>query len=256
MGIKRLLILTGTINPGNMILTNRNNPDVRKEDYKKSLDSWISFNKDGYFNKIIFCENSGVNLSELKNVVHNYSNNNDVVFFQWDDNSKWASFGKGYGEAKMLEHLIKEANDIISEHDYVIKVTGRIFVPNLKEVLNINNINDSDIICYPKKENPEKGYVDSRVICLKSNIFKTLFKDFALGINDNKGIYFEHVLASQLQKYADLQLGIIRYFKELPFFIGYSGTSGLKLNNHKSNLKFYLKNFIYKYFFNKYLNSN
>ena len=57
------IILTSTINPGDMPNLVRKDIETRFNDYKKSFNFWIN-NKDT--NKIIFIENSGYDLAFLK----------------------------------------------------------------------------------------------------------------------------------------------------------------------------------------------
>lgn len=252
MNVKRLLILTGTIDPGNMIFTNRNNINERMQDYIKSLKYWLNNNKDGYFNKIIFCENSGYDLSEIKESLVSLSNKNEVVFFQWSDNHKWTGLGKGYGEAKMLEYLNQEAYELIQEHDYIVKVTGRLYIPNINRVFNKKDEKMGvSIIHHRLKQIKDENnmFVDSRLFCIASACFSEFIKDFSNDINDNNGVYFEHVLASRIHYFNRMNKKTTNIFKELPFYIGYSGTSGQKLNSIKSTIKFHLKNSMYKAYY-------
>ena len=65
------LILTCTIDPGDMPNLVRSNIDHRLEDYKKSFDFWI---KNDFIKKLILIENSNYELSYFKNASKNMKN--------------------------------------------------------------------------------------------------------------------------------------------------------------------------------------
>ncbi len=59
------LILTATIDPGNMPDLVRNDTNTRLDDYKKSFEFWLN---QSSIKKIIFIENSNYNLSFFRNL--------------------------------------------------------------------------------------------------------------------------------------------------------------------------------------------
>jgi hypothetical protein len=60
------VLLTATINPRDCSFVKRSDPAVRLLDYLDSLKKWIA---DPDFDDIIFCENSGHSLEEVRDGV-------------------------------------------------------------------------------------------------------------------------------------------------------------------------------------------
>ena len=78
------LILTCTINPGDMPNLVRSNIDKRLEDYKKSFDFWI---RNDFIKKLILIENSNYDLSYFKNISKNITNKEIEIISSNSNNS-------------------------------------------------------------------------------------------------------------------------------------------------------------------------
>ena len=89
------LILTCTIDPGNMPNLVRKNIETRLNDYKKSLNFWIN-NKS--VNKIIFIENSGSDVSYFRNLAKSENNKEIEILSTNSNNSYDKNLGKGFGQ--------------------------------------------------------------------------------------------------------------------------------------------------------------
>ena len=145
------LILTCTIDPGNMPNLVRKNIETRLNDYKKSLNFWIN-NKD--VNKIIFIENSGSDVSYFRNLAKSENNKEIEILSTNSNNSYDKNLGKGYGQYLCLKEVF-ESSMIAQKTDYFIDVTGRYCIKNfsliLKDIISNNTniyINLSDNLKY------------------------------------------------------------------------------------------------------------
>lgn len=82
-------------------------------------------------------------------------------------------------------------SELISNSDYIIKITGRLFVKNFHDLIsNIPKNHDIDIIT-----DLERGltWADSRVFFFsKEFAYKYLFP-LQNKLNDTNGVYFEHI---------------------------------------------------------------
>ena len=134
------LILTCTIDPGNMPNLVRKNIETRLNDYKKSLNFWIN-NKD--VNKIIFIENSGSDVSYFRNLAKSENNKEIEILSTNSNNSYDKNLGKGYGQYLCLKEVF-ESSKIAQKTNYFINVTGRYCITNfnliLKDIIS-NNTN-------------------------------------------------------------------------------------------------------------------
>jgi len=74
------ILLTATIDPGDMIFLKRNEPVIRENDYIESIRKWLSIDE---ISSIVFCENSDYNLEKIKNATENTEEKN-LEFIQTD----------------------------------------------------------------------------------------------------------------------------------------------------------------------------
>lgn len=235
--------MTGTINPENMIYTQRSNAEVRLADYITAFTKWLHYMEHNDLHRLIFCENSGYDISPLKAIVKP-SIQESVSFIQTSDNGESVHRGKGHGEARMLERVVSEYPGLLQGADYIVKVTGRLFVPNLLRLIRPST--EIDMISAGIHRDTRGLYVDSRIFALKPEAFGRVFQQFSDDVDDTIGVYFERVLATRV-----VNLGHSGYswtaFNELPYFRGVSGSSGRKFDTLYEILKISLKNIIYRY---------
>ncbi len=237
--MKVILLLTATINPNNMIFLKRDDSLQRMKDYVKSFQKWISFYKE--LHKIVICENSGYDLSPFLKIKNQYSNKVDINVLSFEGNKYPRELGKGYGEAGIINYFLNNFKKL-QDYDYIVKVTGRLFVRNFKQLISVINLNPdiSGII------NKNLNYADSRIFLARPEIFQKYFFKMEDEINDSVGIFFEHVLARRIIKALAYKYRF-EVFPELPHIIGINGTSGKKINNLKGEIKYSIKKFIYKH---------
>lgn len=186
-----VLLLTATINPNNIIFTERSDPKIRLHDYKSSFAQWILINP--FPQKIVFCENSRWDLSELKELAQNNNPfNKQIEFLSFDHNNYKRSLGKGYGEAYIIKYFL-ENSTLINSDDLIVKVTGRYFIKNIEKLINgVKMYPKVDIFCDLRKE---LTFSDSRIFFASSKFLKTYFIPISNMIDETSGILFEHVLA-------------------------------------------------------------
>lgn len=236
--MKILLLLTGTIKPSGMSFLERSDPDARLQDYYSSINYWIK--KKHLFNEIIFCENSGYPF--LQNIPESHSKliKENVRTIQFNGNDYNKSLGKGYGEIKIIEKAIDECEKF-DEYDYVVKCTGRLYVPNIERILKSLK-SGHDMISLLSRD---LRYADSRVFVTKPKIMREIVKGFAEEVNDTDGIYFEHVLARRINLLASRGYHYGTFW-EPPYFIGISGSTAVKYNSIVSWAVHQFKSVIYR----------
>ena len=125
------LILTCTINPGDMPNLVRSNIDNRLEDYKKSFNFWV---ENDFIKKLIFIENSNYNLNYFKNICKNITDKKIEIISSNSNNTFNKELGKGYGQYLCLKEVF-EKSVIAKETDYFVDVTGRHCVKNFDKII-------------------------------------------------------------------------------------------------------------------------
>lgn len=121
---KTCILLTACVNPSGMSHTILQNPETRAEQYKKALDFYIK----GTNVPIVFCENT---MYDMSPEYRQYIDSGRLEYLTFDGNNYDKNRGKGYGEALIMGYAIQHS-DIICNSKYVIKITGRIIISDIK----------------------------------------------------------------------------------------------------------------------------
>jgi hypothetical protein len=225
---KITLLMTATINPRSTIYVLRSDPATRLADYQTAMAHWLA---EPAIGRIIFCENSGASLDQLRLVAaQNNAHGKEVVFVSYMAPAEDGARGKGYGEIGILSHVLSLG--MLSASERILKVTGRYAIENFDSILaDVRRYENADIITsalLPQKMMPSE--------CFYTNI--AFLARYFLGkqelINDAEGFYFEHALAQAVAE--AVQEGAVHAkFTDPPRILGVSGTTNLPRSVHKSS---------------------
>ena len=178
-----ILLLTACINPNCNDLLAIKDVETRKTMYIKSIQ-WYLQNTDY---KIIFCENSGTDISST------FPLNNRIEFITYKSNNT-PDKTKGYKEMEILEYILKKSK-FISQSDeatILVKITGRLIALNIKTIISkLKQLRGKSKPFVSAYLNGRKPWSDSRFIFFSISYFPILisYKE-----KINKNYYFEHVV--------------------------------------------------------------
>ncbi len=219
-----VILLTGTVDPVEMVMTARNNPEVRRGDYERSIKKWAG---TGY--KLIFCENSNYDISGIRNI----KSKNTFEILQYGGLDYNKKLGKGYGEQLILKHALRESK-LINNDSIIVKVTGRYFVRNIDAILGgVTDASKVYVNIYSDLKN-----CDSRLFIAGKRFIEEYFFPISPNINDSEDICFEHLLTKAVLTYL-VDGGNWSLLPKYPRFEGVSGTT-----NEKITTWLYLKSMI------------
>ena len=119
------ILLTACVNPSGMSHTVLQNPEIRAGQYKQALDYYI---KETDL-PIVFCENT---MYDMASDYIQYIDSGRLEYMTFDGNNYDRSRGKGYGEAVIMGYAL-EHSEIIKNSKYVIKITGRIIIEDIRQ---------------------------------------------------------------------------------------------------------------------------
>ena len=221
MAAKKIIFLTGCVNPKGMSKTVLQDPQKRKQQYIDAIRFYISQTTL----KILFVDNSNTDLSAyfLKEI-----DNKQVEILTFEGNRYDKSLGKGYGECELLEYAFRNST-FMNDADYIIKITGRLCVNNIRELITsmkkldtvyAQRIRMDGMSCLSYFFGSPKSFLLEYFLPLKGNI------------NDELGVYFEHVLYRAVLSWKING----RKFKEfyLPIqLMGQSGSTGKEYKPRK-----------------------
>ena len=169
-----------------MPFTTLTNQHVRQKQYIHALNYYIQNTEY----PIVFTENSGIDISQY---FKTYIINRRLEVLTFCGNSK-KDRGKGYGEAEIIEYALTHSSLIteINNTLYIIKITGRLIVDNLFEIIN-NHFPLENEDCIRVSYDSMFSFADSRIIIAPLLFYKT-FLNLKEDINDYKNSFFEVVL--------------------------------------------------------------
>lgn len=126
---KPVILLTATINPDGTANAKLQDQDLRKNQYVKAVDFYI---KETDCN-IVICENSAY---PLHKDMKKYIGLSRFELISFHGNTYDKTMGKSFGEAEIILYAIHNSSLLKNETNF-IKITGRIIIENIKEILKI-----------------------------------------------------------------------------------------------------------------------
>lgn len=243
------LLLTATIEVKNKDLVKRNDAAVRLEDYKTALKSWLV--RQESLAKIVFVENSGYPLDELKELVgQNNPYRKEVEFLSFtalSENNKDISLG----ELRAIEHALFNSRLLKSCRNFV-KVTGRVFTKNIDAI--INDLTDDFHVVSFFSEN--LSYVDSVIVIFEREFYEKMINKYAIDniINAVDRTDFERVCAKAIHR------ALARDYRWYPFSVepiieGMSGTKDISYNKKYNWRRSLVATFCSRFYHRLYRNS-
>ena len=176
------LLLTACIDPS--VSNYKKHPNFRRDaltrlnDYKTALEYWLSYDNLNLVG-IVFVENSGYDLTELEEIVATKNTNNiSVEFLRQLAGPTPSGVHYGYSELEMIDFAF-DHSDLIKKSNYIIKATGRLYFPKLKNLLNKINSNfkvaiDSRDYKFFKQE---KHYLVTTIFMVEKDFYMQVLYD-------------------------------------------------------------------------------
>lgn len=222
-----VVLLTATIDTRDMTFVHRSDISLRLSDYRQSLKQWLK-NKDTP--KLIFCENSGYELAELVEFCRqNNPYRKEIEFLSFDDNTYPREYGKGYGELRIIGHVLANSR-LIGPDTFILKVTGRLYCAGFSTIIGRIRTNPrADCYCNMNSDlsRAESYFFGASVSFLTEYLLPKKEK-----LNDSKGIFFEHILARAVHH----SLSEGKVWSIIPGFIDLRGISGTTGKRYTRNL--------------------
>jgi hypothetical protein len=222
-------------------------PSLRLTDYVNAITSWSQATCESQ-DQIWVLENTN-SISALESAfLETQLDCSRVKFIQIPFDNQSQNHGKSAGEFEMLKYLSHKV--IEGKFEYVIKITGRLFVKNFKQCLAKNP--NVDFLC--GRFYQPSHIVDSRFFCVTPHTYELIFGgevSFSTrlkesrDLNEKTFLSMEHYLtycAFQLESLGFL----VKSFPAVPLYIGQSASTGKKLDSPVINLKIRMSNSVRK----------
>ncbi len=238
-----VLLLTAAVDVSGVAHTARHDPRVRLDDYRESLDRWVSC---GQFRSIVLCENSGWDPSAFAaQRAAAAARGVDVEIICWPGQDFPRARGKGYGEMRTIAFALAHSR-LIGEASHVFKCTGRYFVTNAARLVKAVAAATPrpDVAC-DLRDGLRVG--DSSWFAGTPRFFADHLVPQLEVIDDARSVFFEHALARATG--SALAQGLTWNLPPAPpLLCGVSGTMNRALRVSLSKrLRFALKRRIFRY---------
>jgi hypothetical protein len=226
----QLLFLTGCINPKGMLFTQLQNEEDRRNQYLEA----IRFYLDKTALPLLFVENSGTDItpyfaSEIE------SRRLEILTFEGNNYPR--ELGKGYGEMLIIQHALNHSV-LISEYNFILKITGRIKILNIRSVLKqFYSVNEKQVYV---NFHTALSYADSKCWGADKGFYQDYLTPYQPHLNDSTGFYFEHALSKAVHQ-AIIDDFKFSFISTLPRYSGISGTSN---NKYKDSIWYWFPRFL------------
>jgi hypothetical protein len=231
------LLMTACIKPSVTVHSAvlRSDPKIRLNDYIIAFRYWLSYKEDE-ITHIIFVENSGYDLKELKEIakVENQYNRK-IEFIQFAATPLPEGFHYGYSELEIIDKAF-DLSKTISETDFFIKVTGRLYFPKLNKLLK--KIPTSNLITIDFKDykffHIKKQYAVTTLIVTRNDFFLNNLYGIKNKIDHEKKSHFETCYYNCLQPLSLTNKNIVTRFPINVSPVGVGAHWNVDYNSYKN----------------------
>ena len=202
-------------------------------DYVRVLEFYCNI-PESIVARIIFVENSESDLSPLRDVVARAKASNRVEFLSFNGLDHPSSYGRGYGEFKLLDHAVDHSPTLaVAPSSSVLwKITGRYRVLNLTRIIR-GAPTDFELYCDTRKW--PIPWVDLRIFGSSIGGYRKLLKGIYPQLNETViNMAPEQYLFSSIRELARSQKIVTRFNNE-PLVDGIRGKDS---QNYASGLNY------------------
>ena len=130
-----LILMTATVDPGDYgAEIARRDLEVRKADYRNALRFFMSL-KDPRISGVVFCENSGADLSFLEADALRRETQRPLEIIGFCGNHRPSGLHYGYSELGIVDHACRSSR-LLARGDRFFKVTGRLTFERISALMD------------------------------------------------------------------------------------------------------------------------
>lgn len=141
------IILTSTVNVHNVSFLFQTDSNSRIQCYLKAVKKWL-YETDL---KIVLVENSGYVFEELNEEKEKFKSRFEIISFDEKkipdaEYLQTQKYGKGRHELFAINYAYNSSK-LVKMSDFIIKITGRFYVPEFESFLSCYNLKNYDCLC-------------------------------------------------------------------------------------------------------------
>ena len=215
LGGKLAIVLTATVKP-NVARTALTDPIQRLRQYQATVETWsrVAIERQA---KLTIVETSGWRPDDLVELLPEHHRILvDVV--PYEPSSSEIARGKGTIEAAAFTKVLENLD---ADFQTVFKATGRLTVANAATLLRAVPANS-----IAARGTLDRKWLDTRFFAIDRALWLRELRDVAHWVDDDGGVYLEHVLAGRIAWLSSVHRAHRLRFSERPEVKGVSGTNG------------------------------
>lgn len=226
--MKNIVLLTSTIKPKSdqpkLIVTNEKE---RLQQYKTALRHYVALLKKNIIDNIIYVDNSGYDLSELKKEFKS----NQIEWVSYYDLDVPSGYHRGYGEFRLIDfaHNNSVILEAASNDDIIWKITGRYIIDNFETLIK-KKPKHFDFYC-----NLNKNWMDMEVFGWNKRGYKEIVKGIYKKFNSKYPP--ELIFGKTVKDENNKELSIESKFYWPPVILGKRGTDGSSFQGKYTHIK-------------------
>lgn len=221
------VVLTATITPPQGV-TNlaRIDPGMRLEDYCKAFGFYCRMLAEGTITQLIFSENSGSDISRLRDLAEQHGVTRNTEFICYAGLDYPPAYGRGYGEFKLIDHVMKSSRLIqqLHFHENIWKITGRYILRNIPEII-ATRPPDADFYCHCR--NIPIAWIDLYVLCWNKTAYGEFLENIYQHLREDRT---QGPCEQDFRRIVDgnqFKSNMVRRFRTIPRLEGNRGLDGL-----------------------------
>lgn len=215
-----VLLLTGAIDirSFNVPFTSITSVEERFSQYLCSIEYAITHYQ--LITEIVFCENTGYAFNHVPLQEKALINGKKLEILSFrGDYDQIKQKGKGYGEGEIIRYALQNS-EILGKRDTFFKLTGRLIVKNMDEIITATPFENS-FIYHPKNiYQMPVDHVETFFYKVNKNLYDKYLIDAYKEVDEPQFRFLEHLFYERL---SSLNL---QSFKRVPLISGFSGSSG------------------------------
>jgi hypothetical protein len=212
---------------------------VRLRDYETALAFYLPL-IGKCIDGIVFCENSNSDVGSLRDLVQRAGVSPQVEFLTFCGTDHPLAFGRGYGEARIIDRVMSDSVLLRDRPNHVIwKVTGRYVIRNMQRLIRRRPLT-LDFYCNCR--NWRWRCTDMFVLAWSRKGYEAVIKDRAdeFRLDVLSPLSPENRLRDLVDR-ASARLRVVRRFNVTPFVEGTRGWNGTQYHQGRDLLKYYTR---------------
>ena len=226
-----LLVMTATIIPAANAGVRRADPKLRLEDYKQALRYWLRYDHLAAA-RILFLENSGADLSELKAIAtaeNPLAKPVEILSVPGNEIPE----GTNYGYTEMLlldEGLLR--SELRRQTTHMVKVTGRLTFSTIGKAIDLARKPFELMLDCRKLGFPRRGYdANTQIFVCSHDFYDRVLRDSRKEMNSTDIRLLEHLIFRKVIPFRGQPDVYLRF----PCNVDPEGYSGFKSKPYKSS---------------------